>query len=121
MRVRRSRCSAAVLRQHWPLAFSPCAVRIALQPARVPRAELARSAMPARNFSERVYMPRAFDCCSSVTGDVFPIHGTCLGFQLLHILEANVSFTELLVDTDSGGGGGRMVDGCCPVLPCCAG
>lgn len=34
-------------------------------------------------------------------GDVFPIHGTCLGFQLLHILEANVSFTELLVDTDS--------------------
>lgn len=36
-------------------------------------------------------------------GDVFPIHGTCLGFQLLHILEANVSFTELLVDTDSGG------------------
>lgn len=34
---------------------------------------------------------------------MFPIHGTCLGFQLLHILEANVSFTELLVDTDSGG------------------
>jgi gamma-glutamyl hydrolase len=34
-------------------------------------------------------------------GDVFPIHGTCLGFQLLHILEANVSFTRLLVDTDS--------------------
>ena len=34
-------------------------------------------------------------------GDPFPIHGTCLGFQLLHILEANVSFTELLVDTDS--------------------
>ena len=33
---------------------------------------------------------------------MFPIHGTCLGFQLLHILEANVSFTELLVDTDSG-------------------
>ena len=40
----------------------------------------------------------------SSAGDVFPIHGTCLGFQLLHILEANVSFTELLVDTDSGGG-----------------
>jgi gamma-glutamyl hydrolase len=34
-------------------------------------------------------------------GDVFPIHGTCLGFQLLHILESNASFTELLVDTDS--------------------
>lgn len=34
-------------------------------------------------------------------GDIFPIHGTCLGFQLLHILESNVSFTELLVDTDS--------------------
>lgn len=34
-------------------------------------------------------------------GDVFPIHGTCLGFQLLHILEANVSFTKLLVETDS--------------------
>lgn len=34
-------------------------------------------------------------------GDVFPIHGTCLGFQLLHILEANVSFTQLLVDTDA--------------------
>ncbi|GAB4820992.1 hypothetical protein N2152v2_008038 [Parachlorella kessleri] len=34
-------------------------------------------------------------------GEVFPIHGTCLGFQLLHILEANVSFTQLLVDTDS--------------------
>lgn len=34
-------------------------------------------------------------------GDVFPIHGTCLGFQLLHILESNVSFTELLIDTDS--------------------
>jgi len=34
-------------------------------------------------------------------GDPFPIHGTCLGFQLLHILESNVTFTELLVDTDS--------------------
>lgn len=34
-------------------------------------------------------------------GDVFPIHGTCLGFQLLHILESEMSFTELLVDTDS--------------------
>jgi gamma-glutamyl hydrolase len=34
-------------------------------------------------------------------GDTFPIWGTCLGFQLLHILEANVSFTELLVETDS--------------------
>ncbi len=43
------------------------------------------------------------------TGDVFPIHGTCLGFQLLHILEANVSFESLLVDTDSGG----------QMLPCC--
>jgi hypothetical protein len=28
-------------------------------------------------------------------GEVFPIHGTCLGFQLLHILEANVSFTKV--------------------------
>jgi gamma-glutamyl hydrolase len=34
-------------------------------------------------------------------GDPFPIWGTCLGFQLLHILESNVSFTQLLVDTDS--------------------
>lgn len=34
-------------------------------------------------------------------GEVFPIHGTCLGFQLLHILESNVSFTRLLVDTDA--------------------
>jgi len=34
-------------------------------------------------------------------GDVFPIYGTCLGFQLLHILESNASFTELLVPTDS--------------------
>lgn len=34
-------------------------------------------------------------------GDVFPIHGTCLGFQLLHILEAEVDFTQLLVRTDS--------------------
>ena len=38
----------------------------------------------------------------AAAGDVFPIHGTCLGFQLLHILEANVSFEALLVDTDSG-------------------
>ncbi|MEW5303346.1 MAG: hypothetical protein WDW36_006048 [Sanguina aurantia] len=34
-------------------------------------------------------------------GDVFPIHGTCLGFQLLHILVSNVSRNDLLVDTDS--------------------
>lgn len=34
-------------------------------------------------------------------GDVFPIHGTCLGFQLLHILASNVSRNDLLVDTDS--------------------
>jgi len=34
-------------------------------------------------------------------GRPFPIYGTCLGFQLLHILESNVSFTKLLVDTDS--------------------
>jgi gamma-glutamyl hydrolase len=34
-------------------------------------------------------------------GEVFPIHGTCLGFQLLHILESNISFTRLLVDTDA--------------------
>ena len=34
-------------------------------------------------------------------GDPFPIWGTCLGFQLLHILESNVSFTQLLVPTDS--------------------
>lgn len=29
------------------------------------------------------------------------IHGTCLGFQLLHILASNVSRNVLLVDTDS--------------------
>jgi hypothetical protein len=29
------------------------------------------------------------------------IHGTCLGFQLLHILASNVSRNHLLVDTDS--------------------
>lgn len=34
-------------------------------------------------------------------GDVFPIHGTCLGHQLLHILVSNVSRNDLLVDTDS--------------------
>lgn len=34
-------------------------------------------------------------------GRPYPIWGTCLGFQLLHILESNVSFTELLIDTDS--------------------
>lgn len=34
-------------------------------------------------------------------GNVFPIYGTCLGFQLLHLLESNASFTDLLVDTDS--------------------
>lgn len=34
-------------------------------------------------------------------GDVFPIHGTCLGFQLLHILASNISRNYLLVDTDS--------------------
>lgn len=38
---------------------------------------------------------------SNDAGNPFPIWGTCLGFQLLHILESNVSFTELLVDTDS--------------------
>lgn len=46
--------------------------------------------------------PGCADGLPPPAGDVFPIHGTCLGFQLLHILEANVSFTELLVDTDSG-------------------
>ena len=34
-------------------------------------------------------------------GDVFPIHGTCLGHQLLHILVSNVSRNDLLVDTDA--------------------
>lgn len=34
-------------------------------------------------------------------GDVFPIHGTCLGMQLLHILASNVSRNSLLIDTDS--------------------
>ena len=38
---------------------------------------------------------------SNDNGNPFPIYGTCLGFQLLHILESNVSFTQLLVDTDS--------------------
>ncbi|KAG1661191.1 hypothetical protein FOA52_005997 [Chlamydomonas sp. UWO 241] len=34
-------------------------------------------------------------------GDVFPIHGTCLGFQLLHILASNVSRNDLLIETNS--------------------
>ncbi|KAG2482320.1 hypothetical protein HYH03_018742 [Edaphochlamys debaryana] len=34
-------------------------------------------------------------------GNPFPIHGTCLGFQLLHILASNISRNDLLVDTDS--------------------
>ncbi|KDD75679.1 hypothetical protein H632_c555p0 [Helicosporidium sp. ATCC 50920] len=34
-------------------------------------------------------------------GDVFPIHGTCLGFQLLHLLETNVNYTDMLVRTES--------------------
>ncbi|KAF5835633.1 peptidase C26-domain-containing protein [Dunaliella salina] len=34
-------------------------------------------------------------------GDPFPIHGTCLGFQLLHILASNVSRNDLLIETDS--------------------
>ncbi|WIA39229.1 hypothetical protein OEZ86_005353 [Tetradesmus obliquus] len=34
-------------------------------------------------------------------GNPFPIHGTCLGFQLLHILASNVSRNDLLVETDS--------------------
>ena len=34
-------------------------------------------------------------------GRTFPIHGTCLGFQLLHILEVEAHFEDLLVDTDS--------------------
>jgi gamma-glutamyl hydrolase len=34
-------------------------------------------------------------------GNVFPIHGTCLGFQLLHILVSNVSRNDLLIETDS--------------------
>lgn len=29
------------------------------------------------------------------------IHGTCLGFQLLHILVSNVSRNDLLIETDS--------------------
>jgi hypothetical protein len=32
---------------------------------------------------------------------VLQIHGTCLGFQLLHILVSNVSRNDLLVETDS--------------------
>lgn len=34
-------------------------------------------------------------------GEVFPIHGICLGHQLLHILVSNVSRNDILVDTDS--------------------
>jgi hypothetical protein len=29
------------------------------------------------------------------------VHGTCLGFQLLHILVSNVSRNDLLIETDS--------------------
>lgn len=29
------------------------------------------------------------------------IHGTCLGFQLLHILVSNISRNDLLIETDS--------------------
>ncbi|GBF95078.1 gamma-glutamyl hydrolase [Raphidocelis subcapitata] len=34
-------------------------------------------------------------------GNPFPIHGTCLGHQLLHILVSNVSRNDLLVETDA--------------------
>ncbi|GAX73089.1 hypothetical protein CEUSTIGMA_g542.t1 [Chlamydomonas eustigma] len=34
-------------------------------------------------------------------GDVFPIWGTCLGFQLLHLLPSNISRNVVLIDTDS--------------------
>lgn len=34
-------------------------------------------------------------------GNPFPIHGTCLGHQLLHILASNVSRNDLLVETDA--------------------
>lgn len=34
-------------------------------------------------------------------GNPYPIHGTCLGFQLLHLLESDVSFKDLLIETDS--------------------
>ncbi|GAX73090.1 hypothetical protein CEUSTIGMA_g543.t1 [Chlamydomonas eustigma] len=38
---------------------------------------------------------------ANLNGDIFPIWGTCLGFQLLHILPSNVSRNVLLVETDS--------------------
>jgi hypothetical protein len=62
----------------------------------------AGAAGQAGDLSSAARLPPVPHSCLP-TGDVFPVHGTCLGFQLLHILEANVSFTELLVDTDSGG------------------
>lgn len=34
-------------------------------------------------------------------GDFYPIHGTCLGHQLLHILVANADRDTLLVETDA--------------------
>lgn len=34
-------------------------------------------------------------------GNPFPIHGTCLGHQLLHILVSNVSRNSMMVETDS--------------------
>lgn len=34
-------------------------------------------------------------------GQPFPIQGTCLGHQLLHILTSNVSRNYLLVETDA--------------------
>ena len=44
--------------------------------------------------------PLLTPCPSSApatAGDVFPIHGTCLGFQLLHILQSNISRNYLPV------------------------
>ncbi|KAI9025632.1 class I glutamine amidotransferase-like protein [Hyaloraphidium curvatum] len=40
---------------------------------------------------------------STDKGEPYPIFGVCLGFQLLHVLEANVSFPEILVETDAVG------------------
>jgi len=40
-------------------------------------------------------------CCAVLSPAVHQIHGTCLGFQLLHILVSNVSRNDLLIETDS--------------------
>lgn len=66
-----------------------------------PNAPRTTQSFVPSSFWTHVVGPMLFQSATLASCTLAQIHGTCLGFQLLHILASNVSRNQLLVDTDS--------------------